>query len=358
LTDARLLDESADVKQEDGSIWLLLRPSKASLASFIRPIDERDLRSIEIPTPFIQPGKGTTLLVSHIEASLSNHEWRKLLLSLVKGPCGGCVILTSEIDPLYYLTQRVREKSAYVNSLSADDKENRAAADKECCDLRDEVTNWASALRGVRKIRQLTPTFAAGSAAKIDPILRARVIRECGATEPLMEIGSRLLARSDLDAYSWDEIVGFVLDAAEPYYRSLWEVCSQEERLVLVQLAQVGLVNPKREDVVRRLGRRRLIKLDPRFRLMSDSFEQFVCAAEPTERVTEWERASSRLSWSRLGTPLYALAGMIVAVLLFAEQGVVSQLLAVATGSATTLGSLRSLYASMTKATGGVSKPA
>ena len=72
--------------------------------------------------------------------------------------------------------------------------------------------------------------------------------RECGHTEPLIEIGSRLLKSANLADHTDEAIAGFVLDAALPYYRSIWEQCSRRERLVLVHLAQEGLVNPKRRE--------------------------------------------------------------------------------------------------------------
>jgi hypothetical protein len=91
---------------------------------------------------------------------------------------------------------------------------------------------------------------------------------------------------------------------------------------------------------------------------MNESFTLFVRAVEPPERVGDWERTSGKMSWSRVGTPLYALGAMVVAVLLFAEQEFFTNILAVATGGAATLGSLRSIYASMTKPNAAPGKPA
>jgi hypothetical protein len=70
-----------------------------------------------------------------------------------------------------------------------------------------------------------------------------------------------------------------------------------------------------------------------------------VRTVEAPERIAEWERTTEGMSWSRLGTPLYALAAVIIAILLFTEQAMITSVLAIATGAAGTLGSLRSLYA-------------
>lgn len=357
VTDGGLLDESKDLEQRDGTAWLLLRPSQAVLEAMREPLDKVDLRNAQLKDGITRPVNGRTLLVQHVETRLGEAGWRAALLALLDGHYAGCVILTSDLDPLHYLTQQVREKCDSIRTLPAEEKDKRAEAEKTCSELRIELADWAEALRTVRKLRETTPAFPAFAPGGRYAQLYPKLAGECGSTEPLIAIGQRLLKRTDLDAYRWNDIVGFVLDAAEPYYRSIWELCSREERLVLIQLAQVGLVNPKREDIVRRLARRRLVVVDPRFRLMSQSFMRFVCAAEPQERITEWERSGSAMSWSRLGTPLYALAAMVIAVLLFAEQAFFTNILAVATGSAVTLGSLRSIYTSVSKAAG-ASKPA
>ena len=127
---------------------------------------------------------------------------------------------------------------------------------------------------------------------------------------------------------------------------------------MLIQLAEEGFVNPKQAEVVQRLARRGLVAVKPQYRIINESFKRFVRAAEPPERVADWERPSGKMSWSKVGTPLYALGAMIVAVLLFAEQEFFTKILAFATGGVATLGSLRNIYASMTSSAGAASKPA
>jgi len=155
------------------------------------------------------------------------------------------------------------------------------------------------------------------------------------------------VARADLAHYRWRQIVGFIGDAAEPYYRSQWDLCSRDEKLVMLQLAQEGVVNPKSIDLVMRLARRRLLVVDPRFCIMNESFGAFVRAAELPEHVVQWEHAGHGTTWSRLQTPIYALAIVVVAILLYTEQGLASSIVALATGAAGKLGSLRKLYAAI-----------
>ena len=112
----------------------------------------------------------------------------------------------------------------------------------------------------------------------------------------------------------------------------------------MVQLAEEGLVNPKRVEVVRRLARRHLVQIDPRYRIMNESFRAFVRHAEPPERVAEWERVGSGEGWARFGNPLYALGAMAIVVLLVTEQESTKELSAVAVAVSTIVGSIRSIF--------------
>ena len=346
LTNDLVLDEHNELERSDGTRWLLLRPSAAVLAGLQGPSTTTiDLRDMQLVPQLAQPPAGTVLCIQHLERKLADPKWRDALLALLNTDTPGCLVFTSDVDPLYYLTQRSREKEDYLRSLGHEDTPRRKEAEENSRDLRNELASWAVALREMRKIRQVHTPFPDVRVPPDRIVLRDQLIEECAGIDPLIEIGARLLRRTDLPTYRWDEIVGFILDAAEPYYRSLWELCSREERLVLIQLAQEGLVNPRRVELVRRLARRGLLFFDPRLRLMNESFHRFVRSVETPERIAEWERTTEGMSWSRLGTPLYALAAVVIAILLFTEQAMITSVLAIVTGAAGTLGSLRSLYA-------------
>lgn len=346
LTHDVVLDEHDLFKRGDGTRWVLLRPSSSMLAHVVGPDTILvDLRDMQLTPDLKQPAEGKTLCVLHVERRLSDPAWRDALLSLLNTRTPGCIVITSDIDPLYYLTQRSREKEDSLRSLGHEDSERRKEAEEDSRNLRDELAHWGVALSEVRKIRQAPAPFPEIPVAAARRHLRDKLVEECANIDFLVDIGARLLRRPDLEAYRWEEIVGFILDAAEPFYRSLWELCSREERLVLIQLAQEGLVNPRRVELVRRLARRGLVLFDPRVRLMNESFQRFARTVETPERIAEWERTTEGMSWSRLGTPLYALAAVIIAILLFTEQAMFTSVLAIATGAATTLGSLRNLYA-------------
>lgn len=339
----RLLDAAARVEPGDGQRWLVLRPTRSCLDRLkARTTRIVDLRHATATSSLVAPVAGETLLVKNVEAALSNESSRKALLALASSPSPGCLILCSEIDPLYYLSQRVRESMDARVETTADTPEAQAASMAIRAELQSQQAEWAAALRDFQKARVHPPVFPVLDETLPQPV-RTLLYRECRHSESLIEIAQRLARSPDLAKHREDEIVGFVLDAAEPYYRSIWELCSDDERLLLVQLAEEGVINPKRFDVFRQLHHRGLVVVEPRFDLMNDSFRDFVRGIESPERVLEWERTPAALGWKRFSTPLYTLAAVVIAILLYTQQDLFSQMLALATGAAGALNSLRSL---------------
>lgn len=301
-----------------------------------------DLRHAGTSPQLTAPLAGEVLLVEHVEAALVDDKLRKSLLALAAAPVDGCLILSSEIDLLFYVSQRAREALETDFGSESPTQEERLARQRNCDELQTQRAAWAEALRDFHKVRMNPPKFP-WLGDHVPPEIWALLEEECGGSGPLIEIAQRLAKSRDLAGHREDEIIGFVLDAAEPYYRSVWDLCSRDERLVLVQLAEEGVVNPKRFDIVRRLHHRGLVDVDPRFALMNRSFLQFVRSVETPERVSEWEQNQAGLGWKRLATPLYTLAAVVIAILLYTQQNLVSQMLAIATGAAGALNSLRSL---------------
>jgi hypothetical protein len=141
--------------------------------------------------------------------------------------------------------------------------------------------------------------------------------KECELTPRLRAIGKEVVSslKPKLEVTS-EQLILEILDRARVYYRAIWTSCSRDEKLVLVQLAQEGLVNPKAEVAVRQLMRKRLVVRDPVFRIMNLTFARFACTALPPSIVRKWEQQDGAIPW---GTILLTVA-LGVAVFLFITQ--------------------------------------
>ena len=105
-----------------------------------------------------------------------------------------------------------------------------------------------------------------------------------------------------------------LVDYAAAYYSSLWDACSEAEKLVLVQLAFENVVNPKQSIVIRRLLERGLLRRDPVLRLCNRSFALFITRVHDPDEVSEWERHTTGFSWA---DTRWALVGFLVIGSLF-----------------------------------------
>jgi hypothetical protein len=120
---------------------------------------------------------------------------------------------------------------------------------------------------------------------------------------------------------------------AEPYYQLLWTSCSRSEKLVLIQLAQEGLINPKSRDTLNELVAKGMITPGPAPRLFNLTFRDFLQRIERDDVVQEWERMDGSGLWVVSGR-LVASALMVGGLLYLLTQGIsVQSLLPIISGS-------------------------
>lgn len=297
-----VVDRSSELERRGGP-FLLLRPSQEQLdkargllGTAEPPIDLRNPKL----RPEGLPAEGPLLLL-HAERVLHDPAWREALRGLLSTHRKAVVAISSEIDPLHYLLSRMR---------------SLGGAEGEA--LRREVADWAAALSDSRRIRFQLETTSGGPPTSD---VAARLHTECECSDYLRALEHDLRDLAERDRLDWSDTLELVMDAAEPHYRMLWELCSIEERLVLRQLADEGLVSPRCSDVLQRLRRRRLVRVDPRFRLVNESFLAFVTCAESEETIERWEHPEGERGSVRVSGPLLAFGGALTLVLLAAVQG-------------------------------------
>jgi hypothetical protein len=96
-------------------------------------------------------------------------------------------------------------------------------------------------------------------------------------------------------------------ERAENYYREIWSTCTREEKLVLGQLAEEGLVNYKTKKTLRRLMARGLVRREPHFVLMNETFRRFVLSSFSRTEVAALENDSTASAWDAARRPFLAL---------------------------------------------------
>ncbi len=154
--------------------------------------------------------------------------------------------------------------------------------------------------------------------------------KECNLTPRLRAIGKQVAfdLRPGAEMTS-EELILEILARADAYYRAEWAACSEEEKLVLIQLAQEGLVNPKAKTTVWRLMTKGLVMRDPVFRIMNQSFGRFVSSAVPPDTIKKWEQEDAHAPWD---TILLTVALGVAAFLFITQQAFFETWMAYLTG--------------------------
>jgi hypothetical protein len=105
-----------------------------------------------------------------------------------------------------------------------------------------------------------------------------------------------------------------IVDRAFGAYMGLWDACTKNEKLVLVQMAAEKVINPKQEATVRGLLQRGLLVRDPGLRIINQSFARFIERIQVPEEVKAWERTADGVSWAH---SKWIVLGFLMLALLF-----------------------------------------
>ncbi len=227
------------------------------------------------------------------------------------------VIIRTAIDPLFLLTSRSNEQK-----FNETDKNDLL------------LTRWAVALQDYSKLRSLSEEngyyrlrndFMDNELSKIYPYeFMPEKVRQCLADEGwpnrrLKEYAKKLAGQQMLEKYSVEDIVDQFRDLADAHYRKIWLSCSTDEKIILFRLAQQGFVNWRMKNALRSLIKRRIVVMAPNFRLMNESFRQFVLMAENPQSFQKWEEAEGISVWGTIKTPLI-LMGIALCSFFFITQ--------------------------------------
>ncbi len=260
--------------------------------------------------------------------------WKlELLEELIYGRNTAVVVL-SQVVPVWYLLDREPPPCPPAQEMAADpEKAAKAAAlrEEQVEKAREEVrSRWRKLLRKFTLSISDLSADPSGFETQLERLRKAgmvrfleRVKRECGSIQ-VQEIATDMLRvwspRRDRQGGSdthldpaeidhawvseWDGFVDELRQRAEPHYQMLWTLCSEREKIVLVHLAEGGLVNARNERALKRLLARGLVVRLPHFRLMNESFQRFVSTSLCCEEVRALEQVAEASTWTKIRAPL------------------------------------------------------
>jgi hypothetical protein len=114
------------------------------------------------------------------------------------------------------------------------------------------------------------------------------------------------------------EMLDLLGERAERYYDAIWASCRPSERVVLGHIAEDALANEKDRRVLRRLLARGLIRREPEFRVMNETFRRYL---ERHAEEAEAQAATGKRSvWDAIRRPMLAVVGSGIVVLFVTQQ--------------------------------------
>ena len=127
---------------------------------------------------------------------------------------------------------------------------------------------------------------------------------------------------------SGDAVVQEILDHADAYYRVLWSTCTENERVVLYQLAEDGWANFKNGMAILQLKRRQLVTERKGLHIMNESFRQFIRRSQDQQEINAWEQEGDQSVWKSVKLSLGIVAVLVAAWLFYSQRQFFNSLVA------------------------------
>ena len=125
----------------------------------------------------------------------------------------------------------------------------------------------------------------------------------------------------------------------------MWALCTDDEKLMLVQLAQEAMVNSNGKAALRQLLWKGLIKSEP-YRFADPEFREFVRSAQRPQDIWRWEREGGD-GWRTKRTGIVTFLAAIAVILFVAQRDILQTSIPYITGLAGGLASLSKMLESI-----------
>lgn len=185
---------------------------------------------------------------------------------------------------------------------------------------------------------------------------QSTILEECANGLYLQHLQQDLMTQFGEGTLAPEKVIREIESEAWPYYQSLWDACTGEEQLMLIDLADDGVMNGKDHSLMEELVRKGLIVFKQDYPcIMSESFRRFINQMAKEEQVDTSVSIIKEGEWEKIRRPISLTLIALAVFILFTQEAVMNNLLAVFTGIAALTPILRDLMStvSMTEKFGG-----
>jgi hypothetical protein len=230
--------------------------------------------------------------ITNLEASLHDMNRRDVALRLIdallhvqSAPAKPKLVVTSVVDPMFHFDSIFPDENLEV------DRDHLPET---------EFGSWAHILLEFERVLAIddepAPPWAKEHWGK-------DLWEECNHNRRLRQIAAIIAGQVEVRvkggrrAPRRGELIDELQEKAYALYKLFWSACTRPEKLMLVQLAQTGLVNPLGKDTLQELIRKGLIVMTPYPKIMNESFERFLQTAADREQIAKWEKEGGESHW-------------------------------------------------------------
>jgi hypothetical protein len=190
-------------------------------------------------------------------------------------------------------------------------------------------------------------------------------LQELRSTPKLMDIQNASILRkyqwifNDENSLEKEEVIWNLQNVVGIFYHHIWQALSAEERYLLYDLAEDGLVNPSNKYHLSMLLQKGLIQRKDRhgqLKLMNESFRSFVLISVNREEALELKNeVKGSGTWDEIRTPLMLVIIGILGILLASQQQAFTTIIGYLTAIAAIIPTLNALF-TFIKPAGGAAK--
>ena len=150
--------------------------------------------------------------------------------------------------------------------------------------------------------------------------LKKVLLDECRHTLFLQGVGLDIAQKFDLNQHFTNEeaLIDEIRLRSDAYYHSIWSTCSIDEKITLIHLARNGFVPYKDRQIVILLIRKGMVSSSD-YRLMNESFSNFVLTAESSDVIQKWKKQREQ-TWADLRTPIVTFSLALLAFIFFSQR--------------------------------------
>ncbi len=287
------------------------------------------------------------VLVEHFEFGYNDVRLNKMKLEILKYlvDCKNFkVLVKSEINTTKFLNFYEDSILNINNLLKKSNAEDRIMLLEMVNDLKIDYKKWQHLLGSfvnciipINLMNQKVETIIEKKPVKMKEVETGKELEH---GEFLDMLGNYLKETSVLDLPDEDKILT-VQQMSYPYYFSVWNSLSKEERYIVYDIAKDRFVNTVNTNAILSLLKKGILVYDHSLRLMNESFADFILTTVNSDEALELEMLSRKKgTWSTAFAVIILLIISLVIFLSMGQQNFLNDINAFLTGIAALVGLL------------------